>query len=128
MPFDERPGEPLAETVWRAGTVDELEHILARGHSAKTVVLAPMSWHDEVSAGKIARQIAVEEALALERHAEIRAVRGVKPGAPGDEPVTWFARTRLKRALLCMPHVVCELDQLEREVQTLADVAARPSA
>ena len=109
-----------AEVVWRSGTVDELEQILERGLSAKTVVLAPKTWREDVLTGKVERQIRVEEAVARMRHAEIQALRGQSATAAERDRITWFVRTRMKRALLRVEHIACSLDELQRLIATFS--------
>lgn len=111
-----------AMSVERRGTVSEIEEILNRGYAPKTVVLTSESWlHTQADAASVLQQLAIEEALAYKRHAEILAARGTRATESERRAPELFPRTRLKRALLSFPRLVATEEEAVLHVKELLD-------
>jgi hypothetical protein len=102
------------ETVKRQGLVEEVERIIAKNHQDKTVVLVPPGWPAMVENHEITRQIAHERVLARKRHDGVIAIRARRATAEERANVQWFTRTRLKLALLQLPHAVTGMEELRQ--------------
>ena len=111
-------------TVERQGLLEEVERIAATNHKDKTVVLVPPGWPEMVKSREVEQQIVHERILARKRHDEAIAIRGKRATAEERANVQWFTRTRLKLALLQLPHAVTGTDDVVRCVN---EIVARPA-
>jgi hypothetical protein len=89
-------GAVIAEFGRRIGLVEELQVIVDKGYSSKTVVVVPPGWNEMMLSGEIHQSIRQEQRLA-------EVCRSLQP-LIADE--TEFPRTKLKRMLSLLPVTV----------------------